>query len=137
MSVSDAAPLEVAKAASISARSIATLPGKARNDALLAIHNALSKAKNTILAANSRDVATATKAASDGTLKQSVLKRLDLSRPGKWEDMLQGILDVKDLEDPGKYTNILFLFLTLIVSTGTHCKPGIIEALMSFDTQSW
>jgi glutamate-5-semialdehyde dehydrogenase len=39
-------------------------------------------------------------ASANGELSQSVLKRLDLSRPGKYEDMLKGILDVRDLPDP-------------------------------------
>ena len=102
MSVSDASPLEVAKVASVSARSIAILPVKARNDALIAIHVALSAAKETILAANARDVAAAKRVADDGRLSQTVVKRLDLNRPGKWEDMLRGILDVCNLEDPSK-----------------------------------
>ena len=105
MSVTDSSPIEVAKAASISARSIAILPTQARNEALTAMHGALTMAKDSILAANVRDLDVATKAAADGKLSQSVLKRLDLSRKGKWEDMLQGILDVRDLEDPGKPAN--------------------------------
>ena len=100
MSVTDSSPSEAAKAASIAARSIAILPASARNDALTTIHTALQNAKDQILAANARDVEAATKAAIDGRLSQSVLKRLDLSRKGKWEDMLKGILDVRDLEDP-------------------------------------
>ena len=102
MSVTDSSPLEVARAASISARSIAVLPAKARNDALTAVHAALETSKEQILAANARDVEAATKAALDGRLSQSVLKRLDLSRKGKWEDMLKGVLDVRDLEDPSR-----------------------------------
>ena len=102
MSVSEATPLEVAKAASLAARSIAVLPTQARDDALTAVHDALVAAKDKILSANARDVQAATQAAADGTLSQSVLKRLDLSRKGKWEDMLQGILDVRGLEDPSK-----------------------------------
>ena len=102
MSVSDDSPNDVARAASISARSIAILPTHARNDALTAIHSALSEAKDSILAANARDLDIATKAAADGNLSQSVLKRLDLGRKGKWEDMLQGILDVRELDDPGE-----------------------------------
>ena len=42
----------------------------------------------------------AKEASKDGKLSQSVLKRLDLSRPGKFDDMLQGILDVRNLPDP-------------------------------------
>lgn len=102
MSLTDSSPLEVAKAASISSRNLAILSTEARNDALTAIHGALQETKDIILAANAKDLELATKAAEDGELSQSVLKRLDLGRKGKWEDMLQGILDVRDLEDPGE-----------------------------------
>lgn len=102
MSVTNSSPLEVAKAASISSKSLAVLSTEVRNLALTAIHGALRSAKDTILAANAKDLEAATKAAADGQLSQSVLKRLDLGRKGKWEDMLQGILDVRDLDDPGK-----------------------------------
>ena len=102
MSVTSSSPLRVAEAASISSRSLAVLPTQARNDALTAIHQALSRAKNFILAANARDVKAAMTATENGQLSQSILKRLDLARKGKWEDMLQGILDVRDLEDPGE-----------------------------------
>lgn len=104
MSVTASSPLEVAKAASISSRSLAVLSAQARNDALTSIHRALASSKDTIMAANARDVDLATKAAADGSLSQSILKRLDLSRKGKWEDMLRGILDVRDLEDPSERT---------------------------------
>ena len=96
--------MDVAKAASLSSQSLAILPAKARNDALTAIHQALQDAKQAILAANAKDLELATKAAEDGKLSQSVLKRLDLGKTGKWEDMLKGILDVRDLEDPGEPT---------------------------------
>ena len=102
MSLTSSAPIEIAKAASTSARHLAILSAKERNDTLTAIHAALSSQKEVILAANAVDVELAKKAAADGTLSQSVLKRLDLARPGKWEDMLQGILDVRELDDPGR-----------------------------------
>lgn len=102
MSLTDATPLQIAKAASLSSQNLAILPTKARNDALTAIHQALQANRTSILAANAEDLDLATKAAADEELNQSVLKRLDLGRKGKWEDMLQGILDVRDLEDPGK-----------------------------------
>ena len=96
-------PFQVAQSASHSARILATLPSQARNDALTAIHLALSEAKGEILAAGARDMEAAVKSAEKGELSLSVLKRLDLGRKGKWEDMLKGILDVRDLEDPGGY----------------------------------
>ena len=102
MSLTNSSPLEVAKAASISSRSLATLLTRARNDALTVIHHALQESKEEILAANAQDLKSAVQAAENGELSQSVLKRLDLGRKGKWEDMLQGILNVRDLEDPGE-----------------------------------
>ena len=106
MSVTNSTPIEIAKAASTSARDLAILSTQERNDALTAIHSALSLQKAAILAANAADVELANQAAADGILSQSVLKRLDLARPGKWEDMLQGILDVRGLEDPGKSSRV-------------------------------
>ncbi|KAL8927907.1 MAG: hypothetical protein Q9172_001133 [Xanthocarpia lactea] len=105
MSLTDSSPAQIAKAASIASRSLAILPSVDRNNALTTIHQSLLQAKESILEANARDLDLASIAAKDGQLSQSVLKRLDLGRPGKWEDMLQGILDVRDLEDPlGKVT---------------------------------
>ena len=101
MSLTTDSPFQVAKSASLSARTLATLPSHARDDALTAIHAALSSAKGEILAANARDMEAAAKSAENGELSLSVLKRLDLGRKGKWEDMLRGILDVRELEDPG------------------------------------
>lgn len=102
MSLTDSSPLEMARSASIASRSLAVLPTKARNNALTAIHQALANARKSILAANAKDLDLATKAAENGELSKSVLKRLDLGRKGKFEDMLQGILDVRDLNDPCK-----------------------------------
>ena len=102
MSLSNSSAFEVAKAASASSKSLAILPKEARNSALTVIHDALTRSKENILAANTRDLELAIKAAENGELSQSVLQRLDLGRKGKWEDMLQGILDVRDLEDPGE-----------------------------------
>lgn len=102
MSLTESTPLEIAKAAALSSRSLAVLPTEARNNALTKIHTALYDAREGILAANAKDLGLAQKAAEDGNLSQSVLKRLDLGRQGKFEDMLQGILDVRDLEDPGR-----------------------------------
>lgn len=108
MSLSNATPLDAAQAAKSASHVLATLPASARNDALTAIHAALGAAKDDILAANARDLEAAKKAAADGQLTQSLVSRLDLGRKGKWEDMLKGILDVRDLEDPGGW-GTLFL----------------------------
>ncbi|KAI0146200.1 glutamate-5-semialdehyde dehydrogenase [Xylariaceae sp. FL1272] len=101
MSLTNASPAEAAAQAKTSSHILATLPVAARNDALTAIHAALTEAKHDILAANARDLT----AAHTGDLNQSLVSRLDLGKKGKWEDMLKGILDVRDLQDPvGKVT---------------------------------
>ncbi|PGH21600.1 glutamate-5-semialdehyde dehydrogenase [Polytolypa hystricis UAMH7299] len=100
MSLTDSSPAEAARLASIASRQLATLSTPARSDALDALHSALVKQKDFILEANARDVRAATIAAENGDLSRSILKRLDLRTPGKYEDMLQGIIDVRDLEDP-------------------------------------
>ncbi|KAJ5668809.1 hypothetical protein N7462_009879 [Penicillium macrosclerotiorum] len=105
MSLTESAAVDVARSASLASRRLATLSNTARNEALTALHCALDKNRTAILAANAKDVEIATQAADRGNLSHSVLKRLDLSRPGKYDDMLEGILSVRDLEDPvGKVT---------------------------------
>ena len=102
MSVTDSSPLEIAKAASIASHNLAVLSTDSRNSALTVIHHALLLAKDTILAANKKDLESASRAAANGELSQTILKRLDLVRKGKFQDMLQGILDVRELDDPGR-----------------------------------
>lgn len=105
MSLTNASPEHAAKAASISSLRLARLSVQSRNSALTTVHDALQASKNDILSANAEDLEAATKAAESGNLSQSLVKRLDLGRKGKWEDMLKGILDVRDLDDPlGKIT---------------------------------
>ncbi|KAK6513793.1 hypothetical protein TWF506_008229 [Arthrobotrys conoides] len=96
---------EIAKTARQASFTIKSLPGSDRDLALDAIYDALLAFKDDILAANARDMEAAAALVAEGKLSQSLVKRLDLSRPGKYEDMLQGIKDVRGLEDPvGKTT---------------------------------
>ncbi|KAF2436080.1 gamma-glutamyl phosphate reductase GPR [Tothia fuscella] len=100
MSLTNSSPTEAARSARIASRKLAILSTKDRNDALTAIHAALSEAKDVILKANAQDLALAERSAESGELSQSLVKRLDLGKKGKYEDMLQGILNVRGLEDP-------------------------------------
>ncbi|WFD30277.1 glutamate-5-semialdehyde dehydrogenase [Malassezia sp. CBS 17886] len=73
----------------------------ARVQALAAIHHALEGARDEIHVANMRDVAEAEKLVASGVLSQQMVARLDLfAKPGKWESMLQGIVDVGRLPTP-------------------------------------
>ena len=100
MSLTEEPSRQVAEAARASSLELGRLPAAARDEALACIHEVLKDQRDAILAANGKDLELATKACADGTLSQSILKRLDLGRKGKYDDMLQGILDVKNLEDP-------------------------------------
>ncbi|EAA31599.1 hypothetical protein GE21DRAFT_7846 [Neurospora crassa] len=100
MSLTNASPADAARAAKSASHVLATLSAEARNDALTAIHAGLTAARDEILAANARDLELARQAAADGKLSASLVSRLDLGKTGKWEDMLKGIWDVRDLEDP-------------------------------------
>jgi glutamate-5-semialdehyde dehydrogenase len=102
MSLTNALPEDAARGAKSASHILATLPTASRNQALTAIHDALLQNKDEILAANVRDLELARKEAEDGRLSLSIVSRLDLGKKGKWEDMLKGILDVRDLEDPGE-----------------------------------
>ncbi|KAL5596848.1 hypothetical protein BROUX41_006468 [Berkeleyomyces rouxiae] len=100
MSLTNAEPLHAVQAARTASLTLATLPVSARNDALTLIHNHLLAAKDEILSANARDLENARAAAQEGKLSASLVSRLDLGKTGKFEDMLKGILDVRNLEDP-------------------------------------
>ena len=104
MSLTNASPVDAARDAKSASHVLSTLPAAARNEALTAIYSGLEAAKDVILAANARGLEAARQAAADGApLSQSLVSRLDLGRPGKFEDMLKGILDVRGLEDPGEF----------------------------------
>ncbi len=104
MSLTNATPLDIAQSAREGSRTLAVLKTEERNAALTAIQKALADGKEEVLAANAKDLEAANKAAAGGTLSASLVKRLDLGKPGKYEDMLQGILDVVELEDPSMFS---------------------------------
>ncbi|KAL3960909.1 hypothetical protein ACCO45_006026 [Purpureocillium lilacinum] len=100
MSLTNASPEAAAAAAKAASFTLAALPASDRNAALDSIHDALAAARDDILAANARDLELARKAAADGSLSAALVSRLDLGKKGKFDDMLRGILDVRDLPDP-------------------------------------
>ncbi|KAF1973387.1 gamma-glutamyl phosphate reductase GPR [Bimuria novae-zelandiae CBS 107.79] len=126
MSLTNATPLEVAKAARVGSRRLAVLSTDKRNAALTSIHKALADGKDEVLAANKQDLVDANKVAAGGTLSQSLVKRLDLGKPGKYEDMLQGILDVRDLEDPINKTTAKTLLDDTLVLSRVTCPIGVL-----------
>lgn len=68
----------------------------------------------------------ATTASKDGSLSASLVKRLDLSRPGKYEDMLSGILDVRDLPDPIGVVDMRTLLADGLELERVSCPIGVL-----------
>lgn len=126
MSLTELTPEAAAKAASYSARGLATLSLQARNDALTAIYHALSESREVILAANFRDMELASQTSKGGMMSSSLVKRLDISRPGKYDDMLQGILDVRKLEDPVGKIDLRTLLDDNLELTRVSCPIGVL-----------
>lgn len=91
----------IAKEAAEAFAQLKTLSDGERSGALQKIHDGLKSAKSKVLESNKVDMENAQK----NNLSPSLIKRLDLSNSGKYDTMLQGILDVAALEDPiGKCT---------------------------------
>ena len=86
----------IAKEANIAFAQLKVLTNAERSQALENIHNSLKENKSSILEANKLDLENA----KAKNLSPSLIKRLDLSNPGKFDSMLQGILDVANLPDP-------------------------------------
>lgn len=77
------------------------LPSGQRHAALVALHSTLTQSKQQVLDANAKDIAAAKEQVAAGKMSNTLLKRLDLqSSPTKYDEMLQGILDVDGLPDP-------------------------------------
>lgn len=96
---------EIAKNARYASTILKAAERGAREEALSRIWEELKSAKEAILEANAQDMRDAEVLLLERKLSASIVKRLDLSRPGKYDDMLQGIQDVLRLEDPvGKIT---------------------------------
>lgn len=87
---------QIAKSARKAGNVLKTVDDEHRSLVLQKIHDALKANKDLIKAANEQDL----KVAAENNLASSLVKRLDLFKSDKFETMLQGILDVANLEDP-------------------------------------
>lgn len=86
----------IAKDANAAFSVLKTLDNEQRSHALYKVHDALKENEQEILIKNKIDMENA----KSNNLSSSLIKRLDLSNSGKFDTMLQGILDVANLPDP-------------------------------------
>ncbi|CAG8091942.1 unnamed protein product [Penicillium salamii] len=129
MALTDLPADAVAQDASLASRRLATLSNADRSNALTILHEALAKKENRhfILEANAKDRENAEKSAAAGNgLSDSVIKRLDLSHGEKYNDMLQGILSVRDLDDPIGKVSLRTLLDDGLTLERVSCPIGVL-----------
>ncbi|KAK0535067.1 glutamate-5-semialdehyde dehydrogenase [Tilletia horrida] len=96
-----ASALAASSAPSSSATGASGSGDAVRDHALQLIHAELARSQDAIREANKRDMEAATELVKQGKLSASLVARLDLfSKPGKWDSVLQGVLDVARLPSP-------------------------------------
>ena len=90
---------QIARNAKEASLKIADLSTEIKNKALIQIADEIEAHKNEIFEANKKDLADAEKLVQNGELSKSTFNRLKLD-DNKMRDMIQGIRDVANLEDP-------------------------------------
>ncbi len=112
--------IELAKNAKFASKKLATISTEIKNRALLAIAEALENNKDKILEANKLDLNEA-----EGKVSQAVFNRLKLDE-NKMRDMIQGVVDVYELEDPIDKILLQRTLDTGLVLTKKSCPIGVL-----------
>lgn len=112
--------IELAKNAKFASKKLATLPTDVKNKALLAMAEALDANRTKIFEANKLDLELA-----EGNIPQAVYNRLKLDE-NKMRDMIQGIIDVYELNDPIGKTLLQRTLDTGLVLTKKSCPIGVL-----------
>lgn len=86
---------EIASSARSASRILSTLSSDIRIEALTILNRLLIEERSSILEENAKDI----DAARAAGLSHSLISRLDLSKPGKYEEMAKGVLEVAALQD--------------------------------------
>jgi len=112
--------IEIAKNAKNASKKLAVLSTEMKNNALLAIAEALDANKAKIYEANKIDLQE-----SEGKIPQAVFNRLKLDE-NKMRDMIQGIIDVYELDDPIGKVLLQRSLDTGLVLTKKACPIGVL-----------
>lgn len=117
--------LEIATKAKNASKKVATLSTEIKNKALLNIANNLKANQDKIFEANKMDLELARPLVEKGELSQSVFNRLKLDE-NKMRDMIQGILDISNLEDPIGKTLLKRQLDDGLILTKISCPIGVL-----------
>ena len=117
--------IELAKNAKVASKKMAVLPVGLKNSALLNIAKKLKENKDKIFEANKMDLDAAKSLVENGTLSQSTFNRLKLDE-NKMRDMVQGIIDISNLEDPIGKTLLKRQLDDGLILTKKSCPIGVL-----------
>lgn len=112
--------IELAKNSKNASKKLAVLSTEIKNKALLSIAEALENNKSKIFEANKIDLQLA-----EGNIPQSTFNRLKLDE-NKMRDMIQGIVDVYNLEDPIGKVLLQRSLDTGLILTKKSCPIGVL-----------
>ena len=117
--------LQLATNAKVASKKLATLETSLKNKALLSIAEALGNNSEAIFDANKKDLEQAKQLLENGEISHALYNRLKLDE-NKMRDMIQGIVDIYELEDPiGKILMQRSLDTGLILSK-ISCPIGVL-----------
>ena len=116
---------EIAIKAKNASKKVATLSTEIKNKALLNIANNLKVNQDKIFEANKMDLELARPFVEKGELSQSVFNRLKLDE-NKMRDMIQGIIDISNLEDPIGKTLLKRQLDDGLILTKISCPIGVL-----------
>ena len=117
--------IELAKKAKIASKKISVLSSEIKNQALINIAQALDLAQNEIFEANKHDMEEAEQLVKAGKISNSVFNRLKLDK-NKMRDMIQGIIDIYNLEEPIGKTLLKRSLDTGLILTKISCPIGVL-----------
>ena len=117
--------LEIATKAKNASKKVATLSTEIKNKALFNIANNLKANQDKIFEANKMDLELAKPLVESEKLSQSVFNRLKLDE-NKMRDMIQGIIDISNLEDPIGKTLLKRQLDDGLILTKISCPIGVL-----------
>ena len=117
--------IDIASNAKQASKKLATLSTDIKNKALLAIAQAFENNSSVIFEANKKDLQEAQILVEKGELSQSTFNRLKLDE-NKMRDMIQGIIDIYELEDPVGKILLQRSLDTGLVLTKKSCPIGVL-----------
>lgn len=118
----------IAKNAKIASRQLACLSTEIKNKALLKIAENLDKDKTEIFKANKEDLENAKTLLENGKISQSLYNRLKLDE-NKMRDMVQGIVDIYELDDPAGKILMQRSLDTGLILTKVSCPIGVLGVI--------